>query len=59
MTALVTSLAMLTLAGVAVGADVEKTDEPARPRARQMDQLAEKPADGGRAGRRQPATRGR
>jgi hypothetical protein len=58
MSALVTSLAMLTLAGVAVGADAEKADEPARPRARQMDQLAEKPADGGRAGRRQPATLG-
>ena len=58
MTALVTSLAMLTLAGVAVGADVEKADEPGRPRARQMDQPAEKPAEGGRAGRRQQATLG-
>ncbi len=58
MNALSTIVAVLAAGLVAVNAEAEKADEPVRPRARQMDQPAEKPADGERAGRRQPATLG-
>lgn len=58
MDALPTIVAVLAAGLVAVGAEAEKADEPVRPRARQMDQPAEKPDDGERAGRRQPATLG-
>lgn len=58
MNVLLTLVAVLAVGLVAVGAEAEKADEPVRPRARQMDQPAEKPADGERAGRRQPATLG-
>lgn len=58
MDALPTIVAVLAAGLVAVGAEAEKVDEPDRPRARQMDQPAEKPADGGREGRRQSASLG-
>lgn len=58
MRSLVTICAVLAAGLVAVGAEAEQAEEPARPRARQMDQPAEKPADGGRASGRQPATLG-
>jgi len=51
-------LAALTAGSVAIGADAEQAGDPGRPRVRQMDQPAEKPADDGRAGGRQPATLG-
>lgn len=58
MNAIVTMLVVLAAGLTAFGAEAEKADEPGRPRARQMDQPAEKPAEGGRAGRRQQATLG-
>jgi membrane-associated protease RseP (regulator of RpoE activity) len=58
MNAIVTILVVLAAGLTAFGAEAEKADEPGRPRARQMDQPAEKPAEGGRAGRRQHATLG-
>lgn len=58
MSLLLRIVATLAAGLVADAAEAEPAAEPPRPRVRQMDQPAEKPADGGRAGRRQPATLG-